>query len=68
MLADLDGLPACAVPDTEPLLQQLRDRGVRPVSYQDWRAIDAAEVSRGAAAGKPREKFTRIKEMLGVLD
>ena len=68
VLADLDGLPACAVPDTEPLLQQLRDRGVRPVSYQDWRAIDAAEVSRGAAAGKPREKFTRIEEMLGVLD
>ena len=68
VLADLDGLAACAVPDTEPLLQQLRDRGVRPVSYEDWRAIDAAEVSRGAAAGKPREKFTRIPEMLGVLD
>ena len=68
VLADLDGLAACAVPDTDALLAQLRDRGVRPVSYEDWRAIDAAEVARGAGAGKPREKFTRIPEMLGVLD
>jgi len=41
---------------------------VRPISYEDWRSIDAAEVARGAAAGKPREKFTRIQEMLAVLD
>ncbi|MDE0219319.1 MAG: FAD-dependent oxidoreductase [Spirochaetaceae bacterium] len=68
LLADLDGLAACAVPDTDALLAQLRDRGVRPISYEDWRAIDAAEVARGAAAGKPREKFTRIEEMLAVLD
>ena len=68
LLADLDGLAACAVPDTGALLAQLRDGGVRPISYEDWRAIDAAEVARGAAAGKPREKFTRIEEMLAVLD
>ncbi len=68
VLADLDGLAACAEPDTAALLAKLRGRGVRPVSYADWRAIDAAEVARGAAAGKPREKFTRIEEMLAVLD
>lgn len=68
LLADLDRLAACSVPDTGALLAQLRGRGVRPVSYADWRAIDAAEVARGAAAGKPREKFTRIDEMLAVLD
>ncbi|MDD9985373.1 MAG: FAD-dependent oxidoreductase [Spirochaetaceae bacterium] len=68
LLADLDGLAGCAVPDTGALLAQLRDGGVRPISYEDWRAIDAAEVARGAAAGKPREKFTRIEEMLAVLD
>ena len=32
------------------------------------REFDAAEVSRGTAAGKPREKFTRIPEMLDILD
>ena len=68
LLADLDGLAGCAAPDTGALLAQLRDGGVRPISYEDWRAIDAAEVARGAAAGKPREKFTRIEEMLAVLD
>ena len=68
LLADLDELPACTVPDTKQLLAQLRDRGVRPVSYEDWGIIDAAEVSRGTAAGKPREKFTRIPEMLDILD
>jgi NADPH-dependent glutamate synthase beta subunit-like oxidoreductase len=37
------------------------------VSYQDWQVIDAAEIRRGLPEGKPREKFTRVEEMLGVL-
>jgi hypothetical protein len=40
---------------------------VRIVSYEAWRRIDAAEVERGVAIGKPREKFVSIDEMLGVL-
>ena len=40
----------------------------RVVSYADWERIDAAEVTRGVAKGKPREKFTRAEEMLAVLD
>jgi NADPH-dependent glutamate synthase beta subunit-like oxidoreductase len=44
----------------------LRERGVRPVSYQDWLKINQAEIER-AGAGKPREKFTRITDMLAVL-
>jgi len=38
------------------------------VSYDDWRTIDTAEIERGSSAGKPREKFTRIAEMLNVID
>jgi NADPH-dependent glutamate synthase beta subunit-like oxidoreductase len=34
------------------------------VSWADFRAIDAAEVQRGAASGKPREKFTSVEELL----
>jgi hypothetical protein len=37
------------------------------VGYDDWRRIDAAEVERGAPIGKPREKFTSVEEMLGLL-
>jgi hypothetical protein len=29
--------------------------------------IDRAEIERGEPKGKPREKFTRVKEMLGLL-
>jgi hypothetical protein len=41
--------------------------GRRVVSYDDWIAIDQAEMSRGAAAGKPREKFTSVEQMLEVV-
>ncbi|NXD13650.1 ADRO protein, partial [Nothocercus nigrocapillus] len=45
----------------------LRSRGVRPVSFSDWEKIDAAEVARGKAAGKPREKIVDPKEMLQLI-
>ena len=51
-----EGLPALGGAD-----------GRRVVSYQDWLAIDQAEMDRGAPKGKPREKFTRVAEMLEVL-
>ncbi len=46
----------------------LDQRGARPVTFADWNRIDAAEERRGAAVGKPREKYTRIAEMLALLD
>jgi len=41
----------------------LASRGVAPVTFRDWQRIDAAEIAR-ARAGSPREKFTRVEEML----
>ncbi|KAF2980481.1 hypothetical protein EK904_006055 [Melospiza melodia maxima] len=41
--------------------------GVRPVSFSDWEKIDAAEVARGKAAGKPREKIVDPAEMLRII-
>lgn len=66
-LADLPKLDASAKPGADGLTGLLEGRGIRVVSYADWRKIDAAEVRRGETAGKPREKFTRVEEMLGVL-
>jgi adrenodoxin-NADP+ reductase len=43
-------------------------RGCRRVSWQDWELIDKAERERGKAKGKEREKFTRIEDMLAVID
>jgi ferredoxin--NADP+ reductase len=51
----------------EALTGLLTTRGARVVCYEDWLAIDQAEVSRGAPKAKPREKFTTVVEMLGVL-
>ena len=68
LLADVPGLPPCPTPDTAELLQLLRSRGVRAVSFDDWRRLDAAEVARGKPAGKPREKLATVAEMLALLD
>jgi ferredoxin/flavodoxin---NADP+ reductase len=40
---------------------------VRFVSFEDWQAIDQAEVGRGEPHGRPRVKFVRVEEMLGAL-
>jgi ferredoxin--NADP+ reductase len=52
----------------EPLLERLRARVERIVSYADWVKIDAAEQSRGIPQRKPREKFVRISEMLAAAE
>lgn len=40
----------------------------RPVSWKDWKVIDAVERARGKLKGKEREKFRTTDEMLKVLD
>ena len=67
LMSDLPSLVRCAEPSRQALVELLRSRGVRVVSYDDWRRIDAAEVERGTPLGKPREKFVSIDEMLGVV-
>lgn len=42
----------------------LRKPGLRSVSYQAWRDIDAQEKAQGAKSGRPRVKMTSIREML----
>ncbi|HEU4929907.1 MAG TPA: FAD-dependent oxidoreductase [Candidatus Krumholzibacteria bacterium] len=66
LLADAPALSPAPAPSREAVLDLLASRGVRVVSYAQWRAIDAAEVARGAAAGKPREKFVDVDEMLSA--
>jgi ferredoxin--NADP+ reductase len=44
----------------------LEQRGVRAVSFADWQRIEASESTR-AREGSPREKFTRIDDMLDLL-
>jgi len=50
------------------LLPLLKQRHVRYVNFAEWKKIDQKEVERGQSIGKPREKFTNIKDMIAVLD
>ena len=54
-------------PEPSAVEDLLSERGVRYVSFEDWQAIDAAEVGRGEPHGRPRVKFVRIEEMLETL-
>ncbi len=44
----------------------LKERNVRVVSFEDWKVIEAAEIS-GATPPAPRKKFVTVDEMLAVL-
>jgi len=51
-------------PEPEAVEQLLNERGIRYVAFEDWQAIDEAEVGRGEPHGRPRVKFVRVEEML----
>ncbi len=59
LLADPGGRPAA-------LARLVRDRQPDLVDADGWRAIDAAEIARGRARGRPRLKFTSAEEMLAA--
>jgi adrenodoxin-NADP+ reductase len=52
----------------EGVKEDAETRGCRRVSWQDWKKIDAVEKSVGQKKGKGREKFTKVEDMLAVLD
>jgi ferredoxin--NADP+ reductase len=51
----------------EGLVASLARKRISVVELQDWLQIDSAERARGLESGKPREKFTRIAEMLDTV-
>jgi len=52
----------------EGVKAEAENRGCRRVSWHDWKKIDAIEKGIGKRNGKEREKFTRVEDMLAVLD
>ena len=69
LLADIESGTLLDPPDPDPgaVEELLAERGVRFVSFEDWQAIDEAEVGRGEPHGRPRVKFVRVDEMLDAL-
>ncbi len=68
LLEDLDSLPPCPEPDSQAVKALLTSRGVRVISFEDWKKIDAEEIARGQKAGKVREKLVRWEDIVAVLD
>ena len=54
--------------DPQSIGDFLRARGARPVSFAEWKTLDALEKERGRALGKIREKFSNAKEMIAALE
>lgn len=57
--------PKNAAPEAVDAL--LKAKGIRYVSYAEWQKLDKLELERGAAVGRPRNKFSRVEEMLAAL-
>jgi len=60
-------LPVPAEPAPEAVAALLRARGVEPVTWPDWQALDRHETAAGGARGAPREKVTDTGEMLSII-
>jgi NADPH-dependent glutamate synthase beta subunit-like oxidoreductase len=54
-------------PGRAALEAMLAERGAQWLTFDDWKQIDAAEVS-AARNGAPRRKFATVAEMLAVVD
>ncbi len=61
------GVEGRALPPREAIDALLRERGVRLVSFDDWRRLDEVEVARGERRGAPRDKLVDVQAMLDVL-
>src|SRR6266404_5697951 len=55
-------------PDPAAAERLVRARQPGYFAYADWLRLDALEVARGRAAGRPRVKFTSVKEMRAALE
>ncbi|KLO34565.1 ferredoxin [Mycobacterium nebraskense] len=54
------------VADAEALAKLVQARQPDAVDARGWRAINAAEIARGGADGRPRSKFTEVADMLAA--
>ena len=68
MVADVPSLTPAAERGREAVVEALKARGARFVTFADWKRLDALETAAGAALGKIREKFSTLAEMLSKLN
>lgn len=54
-------------PEPASVNELLDARGVRYVSFEDWRRLDAAETAAGEGQGRPRVKVVPVERMLEIM-
>jgi len=62
-----DRVLAPSEPESGAALALVQQRQPHSVSWADWVRLDALEVERGRAVGRPRVKFVQVEEMLAAL-
>ena len=67
MMADGAGLETRELPAPDALGVLLRERGVKIVSFDQWKQLDDVEQARGELRGAPRDKIVDVGAMLAVL-
>lgn len=55
-------------PDPAAFVELLESRGIRYVTFEDWRKLDAVETMEGAKQGRPRVKVVRLDRMLEIME
>ncbi len=68
MVEDLPALADRPDPGGDEAESMLRERGVRFVTFEDWKRLDALEVARGEKSGRIRDRFSRVEEMLEAIE
>ena len=54
-------------PQAESVVDLLESRGVRYVTFDDWRRLDEVETMEGEKQGRPRVKVVRVARMLEIM-
>ena len=69
MLEDLarDSILHPSEPQASKMEELVRERQPKHLSFADWLRLDEIEVKHGRAQGRPRDKFTRVADMLAAL-
>ncbi|MBI4348640.1 MAG: rubredoxin [Elusimicrobia bacterium] len=69
LVQDTVGAPIASDKHKAPaaIVKLLQKRGVKYLTYDDWRTLDRLERANGSAAGKVREKFKSVDEMLAAI-
>jgi ferredoxin/flavodoxin---NADP+ reductase len=66
LVAEQADLQTISADDANPeaVTKLLENKGVNYISFKNWQALDAHELSLGVAQGRPRVKVTSIEKML----